>query len=387
MKASNRLPPLTLHRRSIAVIGAVGALLLLGWFGWDSLRAARPILRWAWHPATNRVLLTASPGTGPLRMWVWDNTTWALTLRPVSSDPTEVDQLRPGERWSGEVGLRGPDLVERTIRLTVPPLPSFTVRQTTGQEVEIDSSQPLTAVSGIPRNAGSWKAADPSVILLDRAVNPQTVHLDVQARTGERTAWAVPVPALPAVPLVWFGSPSDGQVYLTIDDGWFPSARLLRIMQTRHVPVTAFLIEQAAKEHRAYWQAFVQAGGVIEDHTVSHPYLTSLSFADAQAQWAGPVADYPQWFHIPAPTLGRPPYGAYDGTVEAAAYAAGLKAIVMWDVQWTPGKGFSTWNGGPIQAGDIILLHFLPGVGKAVQALLPQLAKAHLHPSLFTGTP
>ncbi len=387
MNLRDRFAFLRLPRLSLALAGAALLLVLLGTLGSDALRMARPVLRWTWHPGTNRIVVTASPGTGPLRAWVWSNTHWDLTLQPVSSDPTEIDQLRPGEHWSGQDGLSGPDPVTLTVRMTAPPQPTYSLGQVSDQQVELRSSQPLAQVEGIPQNAGSFQKAQPTVIVLERAVNAQTVELKVRAKTGERATWTVAVPPLPAVPVVWFGPSSDGRVYLTIDDGWYPNARLLRLMQTRHIPVTAFLIEQAAAEHPAYWKAFVKAGGVIEDHTVSHPYLTSLTYSGAEAQWAGPIAAYPQWFHIPPPTLGRPPYGAYDQAVEAAAHAAGLQEIVMWDVQWLPGKGFSTWNGGPIQAGDVILLHFLPGVGKAVQELLPQLAKAHLHPSLLPGTP
>ncbi len=385
MQHRSGLRSIVLGRPGLLTGAAVLALTLAGGFGISALRAARPSLRWTWHPRSDRIVLTAVPGKGPLRGWVWDETTWGATGLPVSVDAREAETVRPGKVFHMQVQLRGPDAVREWVQLAVPPLPTFTVRDETTQNVELQSSQPLTAVLGLPADLGSWTPTDPTHIVLDRAAAAEALDLTVQAWSGERTTWKVAVPALPAVPVYWFGSPANGQVYITIDDGWYPSGRLLRLMRRRHVPITAFLIQQAVAEHLAYWQSFVEAGGVIEDHTVSHPMLTQLTYAAAEQQWAGPLLSYPQWLHIPQPAYGRPPYGALSPEVTAAAYAAGLKAIVMWDVVWTPGNGFQTWNGGPIQAGDIILLHWDPGVGKAVAHLLPLLKKKHLHAALLTA--
>lgn len=372
-------------RRAIPVVAGVAAVLLsLFFFGRAELRAASPALSWSWRPSTESILLTARPGKGLLRDWVWGSTRWAGGYGLVSRDPRRTEQVRPGEDFRALVSLRGPDVVARRIELNVAPLPTFSV-DSSGQTLEITSSQPLDAVWGIPGHAGPWAPPDPTRIVLDEAVKAQSLALRVQAASGERTTWHVAVPALPTVPVIWFGAPEGGNVYITLDDGWYPNQRLLKLMRTRHIPITAFLIENAVAEHLKYWRAFVQAGGVVEDHTVSHPELTTLSFDAAEQQWAGPLAVYPKWLGAAQPTLGRPPYGAVDPEVEAAAHAAGLKAIVMWDVVWTPGAGFKTWNGGPIQAGDIILLHWVPGVGKAIQHLLPQLAKENLHPAPLTS--
>ncbi|MFF3863938.1 polysaccharide deacetylase family protein [Streptomyces sp. NPDC002209] len=58
------------------------------------------------------------------------------------------------------------------------------------------------------------------------------------------------------------------------------------------------------------------------------------------------------------PRLLRPPYGAVDDEVRAAAKACGVKALVTWTYD------FTTWSGTPptpqLEAGDIGLLHFTP---------------------------
>lgn len=372
-----------LRRIVLVPVGALAVLLLL-LMGGNALHAARPSLNWAWNPVTNELRLTASPGSGPLGLWVWDRTDWSGSGQPVAREPIRSEELRPGEHFRATVGLAGPDAVHERVRLNVPDRPTFHLRSISDRQIEIASSQPLLAVTGVPAGAGVFTRSDPADVVLDRQVETHTYRLRVQAQSGEIADWSVTVPALPRAPIVWFGSPAGGQVYLTIDDGWFPNQRLLQIMQTEHVPVTAFLIERAALEHLNYWRAFVAAGGEIEDHTLSHPDLTTLSLSEAETQWKDPVDAYPQLFSVPVPTLGRPPYGAIDATVQAAAREAGLADIVMWDVEWVPGNGFKTWNGRPIQAGDIILLHWVPGVGKAFESLLSELDKEHLHPALLT---
>ena len=115
-------------------------------------------------------------------------------------------------------------------------------------------------------------------------------------------------PALPEIPLYSFASPARRAIYITVDDGWTPSPRVLPIMRQTHLPVTAFLIEQAAQRNLPYWRAFVRAGGTVGDHTVSHPNLTKLTLAQATAQWGQARRALGQMLGQ-VPFLGRPPTG------------------------------------------------------------------------------
>nr|WP_243239654.1 polysaccharide deacetylase family protein [Sulfobacillus harzensis] len=178
--------------------------------------------------------------------------------------------------------------------------------------------------------------------------------------------------------MVWFGPKTNNAVYITIDDGWFPSQRVLQLMQRTHLPVTAFLIKDAVQEHLSYWKAFVAAGGIIEDHTVSHPPLTSVSPAEMYYQWHTPIVDYKSWFGA-TPTLGRPPYGAVNSEVMKEAQAAGLQHLIMWSAV-VDAKGMQTWNNGPLQPGDIILLHWDPGLYTELSKLLAVIHADHLTP-------
>ena len=353
-------------------LGLLACGFLLG--AGASLRAARPSLSWRRAGAVLRI--TAEEGRGPLAGAVYDRTRWSSGA-PVRLDPTRVVRVGRGA-YARTVVLLGPDPVRESIRLRPAP-PRIVARSLGRRALVLRLSTALLLLRGAP--AGSWRPSEPAVVRLPRGVADGDYVLAVRARNGAAARLAARVPALREVPVVHFGPPSGGAVYLTIDDGWYPSTRLLALMRQDHVPVTAFLTARAAQAHAAYWREFAAAGGVIEDHTASHPDLTRLDLQDQEEQWAEPERDFPRWFAVPPPLLGRPPYGAVSPAVRASAWAAGLRELVLWDVVWTPGKGFATWNGGPITAGDIILLHFVPGLGDAVQGLLIQLAAAGLHPA------
>jgi peptidoglycan/xylan/chitin deacetylase (PgdA/CDA1 family) len=220
------------------------------------------------------------------------------------------------------------------------------------------------------------------------AVNPGSA---LSLRTGPLRARPLrpataPTPVPPgqpaSVPVYYFLSPAGRHVYITIDDGWFPDPGVLALMQRTHVPLTAFLIEDAVILHLAFWRRFVALGGLVEDHTLSHPLLTTLAWPAVVNQWRGPLQAYSRWLGQ-HPVVGRPPYGATDAAVTRAAAAAGLRALVMWSAVMEPG-GLVTWNHGPPEPGEVILLHWDPGLTLELTRLLALLARAHLVPALVT---
>lgn len=196
-----------------------------------------------------------------------------------------------------------------------------------------------------------------------------------------------PVPALqrsaPEAKVVWFVPVSRPEVFITIDDGWFPSRRVVAYMVRHHLPVTAFVIQQAMQEHPHFWRSFVQAGGGLEDHTYSHPLLTGLGFAADRFQVQS-AATAIQALSGTAPVLFRPPYGGYNPTVLQAVYASGIPDVVMWDavmanaVQGYRSYPIQTWNGQTLAPGEIVLLHWVPGLYGALRHLLAVIAADHL---------
>lgn len=156
-------------------------------------------------------------------------------------------------------------------------------------------------------------------------------------------------------------------VFITIDDGWFPSMPLLRLMQREHLPVTAFLTQKAAQKHPDYWRDFITAGGAIENHTFSHPNLTGLKPAALEEQIKKPMSYYRSLGA--SPFLFRPPYGAYNQSVCQAVYSAGINDLVLWNAVMEEGI-LRTYKEGQLEPGSIILMHWTPDLGNQLTKLL-----------------
>lgn len=207
---------------------------------------------------------------------------------------------------------------------------------------------------------------------------PPTSSMIVQGQSAE-VVWSVPT--------------TERAVFITIDDGWFPSQSLLQMMRKYHFPVTTFLIQQAAQEHPDYWKAFVAAGGDIENHTLSHPDLTKIASEELDVQLLTPIK-YLGHLATP-PTLFRPPYGAYNPLVLQEVYKAGMRYLVMWNAVMNNGV-LQTYNGKSIQPGAIIILHWEPGLSTQIKDLIGILQQEHLgiaslpealaHPDKFSVT-
>ena len=188
----------------------------------------------------------------------------------------------------------------------------------------------------------------------------------------------------PPSALQFFGPTAGRAVYLTIDDGWFPDPRVLDLVRAEQLPITTFLIRDAGDddpEHFAFWRSFVDAGGQVQNHTVSHPWLTQLSPGQIEAQWEGASVAFRRWFGT-RPTLGRPPYGAVDDAVWQAAVNAGLTSLVMWSAV-DNGHGLQTWNHAPLAPGEIVLLHWDPGLYDELRQVLAAVEAAGLTPQFL----
>lgn len=93
-------------------------------------------------------------------------------------------------------------------------------------------------------------------------------------------------------------------------------------------------------------------GHYVFNHSISHPYLTRVSYAEAVRQLGAPGV---------VATYGRPPYGDYNATVRRAYDAVGMR-IWLWNYDTLDYQGASSavltrrvvTNAGP---GDTVLMH------------------------------
>ena len=177
---------------------------------------------------------------------------------------------------------------------------------------------------------------------------------------------------------------SDPVVFVTIDDGTYKDAAFLSRVRRTHLPVTVFLTNAAASGTGvSYFRSLQAAGAAIEDHTLRHPVLTRLPERVRREEICGAADRDRRAFGRRAQLL-RPPYGAWDAAVLATARACGLHAVVGWDAVMPEHGGLQTWGGGGrLHPGDIVLLHFLPGLDGQIARLLATIRAQHLRVALL----
>jgi peptidoglycan/xylan/chitin deacetylase (PgdA/CDA1 family) len=378
------------------LLAAAGVLILIGlavaWIGQGAVAAASatPGVAWVLRPASNTVTIRLTPGGGPdgrqvlarSRLIVSGAGTGRLTRKSPGAGQVRVP-VPPGRRTQLLVQVTGPRPVRRTLTVTVPPALRITSSRpvASGWLVSVSSpvrQRPHQVLCG--RDKITFPAANQVAVV--KSTDACRARLTVTARNGEQATVPVSLPGLPQVPLYAFARPAGRAIYITVDDGWTPSPRVLDIMRRTHLPVTAFLIAQAAQRDLPYWRAFVHDGGTIGDHTVSHPNLTKQTLSQATAQWDQARRDLGRWLGR-TPDMGRPPYGAFDHNVEAAAYRGGLQVLVGWSASVAHGR-IATWDDKPLEPGEIVLLHWVPGLGQQLTRLLAVIHARHLHPMPLT---
>jgi len=368
-------------------------------------------------------LARPGPASVPLRVgWVFSPAASAVTIRVTSPAGTagqrvlEQSRLDVSEHAGGHTGrwsaggatiqvpvpaggrtrllvqLTGPQPMTRTVTVTTPPPLRVVASGASSGRWLIYTSGPLRpGPHQLLCGADQVSFVAPTQVAVAEGARDCVVRLGLTGQDGEKLVVPVTVPAVSkastrpvsAARLYCFARSAGRAVYITIDDGWTPSADVLALMHQTYLPITAFLIADAAREHLSYWKAFVAAGGMIGDHTVSHPYLTKLTRGRATAQWGQARTRLGRWLGQ-TPGVGRPPYGAFDRAVEVAAARGGLTALAGWSATMS-GDRIETWDGKPLSPGEIVLLHWDPGLGHQLAALLTEIRALHLNPAPLTS--
>ncbi len=158
-------------------------------------------------------------------------------------------------------------------------------------------------------------------------------------------------------------------VALTFDDG--PGSltpAFLDVLRKKDVHATFFVIGQEIGGREETMRRALAAGNEIGNHTMHHgsyPNYSDLAATSAAIESAT---------HF-RPCLFRPPGGATNAAVEAAAGLAGMRTVI-WDVDpfdWTnPGSG-SVFSrvAGAVRPGSIVLMHDGGGDRSGTLAALP----------------
>ena len=378
--------------RLVLVLAAVGLVFLglaVAWIGQGAAAAmlGTPGVAWTLSPASNTVAIRLTPGSGPDGQEIVSRSHLVVSgadpARPSPDGAAVRVPVPPGTRTRLQVQVDGPRPEQQTLTVAMPRALRVTRSRPAASGVIVTVSGALRRRAPRPlcgKDTVSFPA--PRVAAVASGPAPCRAVLRVTARSGEQAAVRVTIPALHEIPVYSFANPAHRAIYITVDDGWTPSAEVLDLMRQTHLPVTAFLILRAAQRNLPYWRAFVAAGGTVGDHTVSHPNLTKVSLRQATTQWgqAGPA-----WRAAPP----HPGYGAaavrrVDRTVEAAAFRGGLTALVGWSATVGSTGGVHTWDGRKLEPGEIVLLHWVPGLGRQMVRLLRVIHAQHLNPTPLT---
>jgi peptidoglycan/xylan/chitin deacetylase (PgdA/CDA1 family) len=192
-------------------------------------------------------------------------------------------------------------------------------------------------------------------------------------------SWQPPRPSVDGLPpVIRQITTQDKVVFLTIDDGWEHDPQLVDSVRRQRIPIMTFLTDQAAKGAYQYFWALKQAGSPIEDHTVSHPNMAFLPLAEQRRQICQ-SADAIARQYGRRPQLFRPPFGSYNQLTRQAARDCGIKALLIWTAEFyngtrSPAGGYNAFTradgGTGFRPGDIVLMHFRPGVGRDLATIL-----------------
>lgn len=173
--------------------------------------------------------------------------------------------------------------------------------------------------------------------------------------------------------LVFHGTRAQPVIALTFDDGWSVSntQRIFDILRRRKVKATFFPYARAVLAAPSLWRKIAAAGYPIGNHTYDHAQLTLLSPARIRWELTEARKTIERVTGKPMVRVYRPPYGAYNATVEREAAAAGFPTTVMWDVTSADTAQHSSWSSIQRRAltggnGSIILMHCGPSVTPAI---------------------
>ncbi|HEV3351504.1 MAG TPA: polysaccharide deacetylase family protein [Acidimicrobiales bacterium] len=166
-------------------------------------------------------------------------------------------------------------------------------------------------------------------------------------------------------------------VALTFDDGPGPyTPAVLSVLQQYHVPATFFEIGDEVPRYPQYAQLLTAAGYPVENHTWSHPDLTTLPASAVGAQIDQTQAEI-RAVTGTTPQCLRPPYDAFNATVlnEVAARGMTTMSYSVDSTDWTrPGVGAIVQAVvGAAFPGAVVGMHDGGGDRSETVAALPQI--------------
>ena len=171
--------------------------------------------------------------------------------------------------------------------------------------------------------------------------------------------------------------PAGRRVALTFDDGNDEAAwsRIVTTLRAYHVHGTFFALGPRVAAYAALARRIVAAGDAIGSHGWTHTDMDLQSGPQIRQELALSAA---AWWRVarvsPIPFV-RPPYGAKDATVLAAAGESGYEHVMLWDVDPQDWRGIGATEVAQrvlshVHPGAIVCLHTLPNTAAALPLIL-----------------
>ncbi|WP_419997258.1 polysaccharide deacetylase family protein [Streptomyces boninensis] len=163
-------------------------------------------------------------------------------------------------------------------------------------------------------------------------------------------------PGLP--PVITRVPTKDKVIFLTMDDGSNKDPRLIKMMKELNIPYSAFLTDrEAGEDGYDYFRRMHKAGVPMHNHTLTHPELRKMTYAQQYKEICGQQENLKKAFGK-RPPLFRPPYGDYNGDSLLAAKRCGVRAVPLWQQEVFPTKWDYRRADRRFHPGDIVLTHF-----------------------------
>ncbi|MFJ2029889.1 polysaccharide deacetylase family protein [Streptosporangium sp. NPDC087985] len=181
-------------------------------------------------------------------------------------------------------------------------------------------------------------------------------------------------------------------VFLTIDDGWEQDPGFVAQVRKRRIPIAAFVTRDAVEARGAtdptaqggrflgtgkwgYMRDLRRAGATIENHTLTHPNMTTLGYEGQKTEICGASQVIRKHMGSP-PTLFRPPFGNQNTLTRRAAKACGIDALLLWTATVQPGGKIAYQvPDKKLRPGDILLLHFRPNLARDFRILVDKIER------------
>ena len=175
----------------------------------------------------------------------------------------------------------------------------------------------------------------------------------------------------------FYVDPEKPMLALTFDDG--PGAdtdRLLSVLEENNARATFFMVGTRVPQHPETIKRMKEIGCELGNHTAEHKNLKKLSDAEIKEAIQSVSDQVAEATGGSPTTVTRPPYGAFDDHVKAAASSP----LIMWSVDtldWKTKNVESTIKSvNSATDGDIILMHDIHKTSvEAAIKVIPQLVE------------